>query len=348
MKSFLKVKSVGSGMVRLLDDFCAVKKLKSPLRRHYGIDERMTFGSWLAKLKYVDRQYKQEGLGLEIGAMIDPSYIGISGYISNSCTTLSDIFANSLKYNKIWYNYMPRSVLFSDQEVCVSWGKPAYVQAGLFVHETAISEELQVAIFYTRLQQIVDDRSVKFSRIQMAIPMPQDIKKYEDFFGCPIEFDQAETQFYLHARDLDLNIKRADPVLYEILKTQADAILSTMSQDDSMLEMINQHILASIHQTNAHVDYVASRMDISPRALQNYLKEKNSSFNALLSEIRLNLARQYLSDPKLSILDVSFLLAYKEQSSFNRAFKKWTGSTPTQWREDQQLAESVEVFSVSR
>lgn len=337
MKSFLKVKSVGSGMLRLLDDFCKQKQLKSPLRRHYGIDERMTFGSWLARLRYVDRQYKTEGLGLEIGAMIDPSYIGISGYISNSCQTLSDIFDNSLKYNKIWYNYMPRSVMFCDAEVCVSWGKPAYVQAGLFVHETAISEELQVAIFYTRLQQIVGDRDVKFSRIYMAIPTPHSTQKYEDFFGCPIVFDQDQTQFFLNAELLNLKIQQTDPVLFEILKKQADEILSTMSQDDSMLEMINQNILASIHHNNAHVDYVASRMDISPRALQNYLKEKNSSFNALLSEIRLNLAQQYLRDPKLSLLDVSFLLAYKEQSSFNRAFKKWTGYTPTQWREYHQL-----------
>ena len=336
MKSFLKVKSVGSGMTRLLDDFCKKNQIISPIKRDYAIDERITFGSWLEKLKCVDHQYKQEGLGLDIATLIDPSYIGISAYITNSVSKLEDILVQSFKYNKIWYNYMPKSVSFTGDDVFVSWGKPAYLQAGLYVQETAISEELQVAIFFTRLQQISANQQIRFKRIEIAIPRPLDVKKYQNFFDCPIEFDTEQTTIYVSKSFLNVKVKGSDPALLQLLKKQADDILSAMDAmdaEDTFVETVNQNILLAIQHNNAHVDYVAQNMNISARVLQNGLRERNLCFQSLLSKIRFHLAKHYLNDTQLRLLDVSFLLAYDEQSSFNRAFKKWTGISPSQWRD---------------
>ncbi|TCM69096.1 AraC-like DNA-binding protein [Acinetobacter calcoaceticus] len=333
MKSFLSLKSVGSGMTRLLDDFCEINLLNSPVKQQYGINERITFGRWLEKLGFVNQQYKKEGLGLDIGAIINPSYIGIAAYISNSFSNLGDIIAHSFKYNKIWYNYMPPTVVYSEKEAYVSWGRPAYFQAGLYIQETAISEELQVAIFYTRLKQISDDQEIRFSRIKLAIPRPKNVALYQQFFQCPIEFDHRYTKIYIDLALLERKVKKPDPVLLEILKKQADETLRSLSSEDSFVETVNQNILLSIQHHNATVDYVAQKMNISTRVLQNYLKFQNLSFQNMLTQIRIQLAQQYLKDSKLSILEVSFLLAYHEQTSFNRAFKKWTGSSPSRWRE---------------
>ncbi|TCM69085.1 AraC-type transcriptional regulator [Acinetobacter calcoaceticus] len=324
-------------MTRLLDDFCKKHQLESPFTRSYGIDERITFESWLENLRRVDSQYQQNGLGLDIGAMIDPSYIGISAYITNSVSKIGDILTQSFKYNKIWYNYMPKTVNSEDDEISVSWGKPAYLQVGLYVRETAISEELQIAIFYTRLKQISDNHQLRFNRIEMAIPCPQDEHKYLDFFDCPIIFDTEQTKIYAAKSILDIKVKDPDPVLLQLLKKQADDILLAMGVEDSFVETVNQNILVAIQHNKAHVDYVAQNMNISARVLQNNLRDRQLCFQDLLSKMRFYLSQYYLSDPQLSLLDVSFLLAYDEQSSFNRAFKKWTGISPSQWREQHEI-----------
>lgn len=332
MKTFLKVKTVGSGMTRLLNDFCILHDLESPVSREYAIDEQITFGKWLKKLKYLDRQYRKESIGLEIGALINPTHIGISAYLANSCTKLSDFLELSAKYTKLWYNYMPKKISFNEKQFIVSWDKPAYLEAGLYTRETAISEEIQVSIFYHRLKQLVGDYSQIIDSIELATPRPSQTDIYEKMFNCPVKFDTEQTRIFLPREILDIPIAHSDPFLFQILCKEADRILAEMPKEDSFAEIVNNTIIRALQDNHAHIEYVARSLNISARVLQKNLKEKDLSFQEMLNEIRFNLAIKFLQDENLSIADISFLLAYRDQTSFNRAFKNWTGMAPSQWR----------------
>lgn len=343
MKTFLKIKSVGSGMTRLLDDFCKAHHLKSPVSREYSFDEYISFEKWLKKLNKVDKQYKKEELGLEIGAMVDTIHIGITAYIVNSCETLSDVLILSSKYNKIWYNYMPKHVEFNNNNCIVSWDKPAYLSAGLFVRETAISETLQVSIFYQRLKKIINDTGFSLNHIELAIPEPDNTEVYEDFFKCPVFFNTSQTKIIFPKYALDMPLRQSDPILCSILKKQAERILSEMPKDDSFIEIVSQSILKAVNNNHAQIEYVAKQMNMSSRVLQKNLKERGMVFKDLLNDIRFNLAKQYLQDRNLSVSDIAFLLAYGEQTSFNRAFKNWTGMSPLQWRNQFGKVRKIEL-----
>ena len=332
MKSFLQTKSVGSGMILLLDDFCKAHGLTSPAHNKYHCNEHVSFGNWLKKIKYIDKQYNKEGLGLDIGAMIQPAYIGIAAYISNSSETIEDYLARSRKYKKIWYNHMPNTINYLETEISLSWTKPAYYQAGLLKKESAVSEEMQVAIFFTRLQQLTNNSEITFSHINIAIPKPKNIEKYEKFFKCAINFDCEQTALFLSKQALSTPIIFKDVTLLEILEKQADHILMQMSQEDIFLETVNQKILQGINTQNTSIKYVAEQMNMSTRTLQNHLKEHKVCFQKLLISVRYNLAEQLLQDLELSLGDIAFLLAYDEQTSFNKAFKTWSGLNPSQWR----------------
>ena len=71
---------------------------------------------------------------------------------------------------------------------------------------------------------------------------------------------------------------------------------------------------------------------MSGRTLQRRLKEEGTSFGELLDWLRRGMAQAYLADDQISISEVSYLLGFSEQSAFQRAFKRWTGSTPVQFR----------------
>ena len=71
---------------------------------------------------------------------------------------------------------------------------------------------------------------------------------------------------------------------------------------------------------------------MSERTLQRRLKDEGVTFAALVDEVRPDLARMYLADPKLAIFEVAFLLGYSEPSAFNRAFRRWTGTSPSDFR----------------
>jgi AraC-like DNA-binding protein len=77
----------------------------------------------------------------------------------------------------------------------------------------------------------------------------------------------------------------------------------------------------------------ARALGTSGRSLQRHLQELGYSYNALADEVRAATARLYLEQPDVAIAEVAYLLGFADQSSFNRAFKRWTGHTPARARE---------------
>jgi len=83
---------------------------------------------------------------------------------------------------------------------------------------------------------------------------------------------------------------------------------------------------------NPAAETIAEHLHMSVRTLARRLAEEDTSHKALLDELRSDLARRYLSDAGLAISEVAFLLGFSEPSAFHRAFKRWTGQTPRQFR----------------
>src|SRR5690606_31476348 len=77
---------------------------------------------------------------------------------------------------------------------------------------------------------------------------------------------------------------------------------------------------------------VARVLHISVRTLQRKLEDTGTTFRKMAEEIRAQLAEEYLADSSVGIAEVAFLLGFGDQSSFNRAFRRWTGETPGRWR----------------
>jgi AraC-like DNA-binding protein len=78
---------------------------------------------------------------------------------------------------------------------------------------------------------------------------------------------------------------------------------------------------------------IAAALHVSNRTLQRKLREENTSFKELLKDTRMQLARKYLRSPGRSVVETAYLLGFSEPSTFSRAFKRWTGVAPAQYRE---------------
>ena len=83
---------------------------------------------------------------------------------------------------------------------------------------------------------------------------------------------------------------------------------------------------------------IAQSLNMSTRTMQRRLAEEGTSFSAILQQIREELADQYIKDDKLAISEVAYLLGFSDQSNFTRAFKRWHGVSPTQYRHQETLA----------
>jgi AraC-like DNA-binding protein len=124
-------------------------------------------------------------------------------------------------------------------------------------------------------------------------------------------------------------------MLSRVVEHHAEALLAARPEPhEAVIQRVRRHLVAALHETGAEatLSAVATKLHMSVRSLQRRLSDEGSTFDDVLEDTRRDLALRYLSDSKIAIAEVAYLLGYSEPSAFHRAFKRWTGKTPAQAR----------------
>lgn len=318
--------SVHGGLANLIRLFCEMNGLVTPTScAHYQSNQRMPFAVWQNILQEVNQQYQQPAVGLKIAELIQPAHLGIMAYIGLSCQTLGEALARFERYHRLAYDCNDLELNAQHSEVEISWGVAAG-KPGQLVDETAIG------LFKNITEQLISPAQLTLCRIEFVNPAPRHLAIYQEYFGCPVIFNSQRTRIIMPLGLLGLPLKRADQTLQQLLDHQAAALLNELPEHDVFDQTLQQQITEAVQQGMIDIDYVAAKMHCSSRGLQRELLKRQYTFQQRLAQVRETLAKQYLLDDSLSLIDIALLLAYSEQSAFQRAFKQWTNQTPSQWR----------------
>lgn len=112
--------------------------------------------------------------------------------------------------------------------------------------------------------------------------------------------------------------------------------LNKLEKRESFMVKVSRIILEEMQGNIPSVKMVANKLAMSERSLQYYLKREGTSYIKLLNNIRKDLAASYLKDKSVSIDEIAYFIGFSETSAFHRAFKKWTGFTPCEFREGKE------------
>ena len=111
-----------------------------------------------------------------------------------------------------------------------------------------------------------------------------------------------------------------------------DDALSELPPGDDFVQSVRRAIGESVRHGEPSLSHVARRLAIGGRTLQRRLREYGADFKGLVDDTRRRFALRHLADSEITLTEVAYLLGYSEVSAFNRAFKRWTGSTPSDHR----------------
>lgn len=159
-----------------------------------------------------------------------------------------------------------------------------------------------------------------------------DVKILEAYFGCRLQSSAKRNRLTLHRSDLDRPFVSYNEELLEILTPALDQSLDEQQHSLSITEMVKWIMKRSLTGGRPNIQAVAKELSMSERTLQRRLTDENTSFKQLLLQARHEQAREYLADPSLDIKEVAYLIGYKDQNSFYRAFRLREGVTPSNWR----------------
>jgi AraC-like DNA-binding protein len=155
---------------------------------------------------------------------------------------------------------------------------------------------------------------------------------YRDLLGCTPEFGCDFNGIGLPASRLDAPLPARNPELCRLHELLARRQLSALKGAANVRQRVAAVLQRLLAEGMADKDKVASLLGLSPRTLQQRLAEENTSFAALLDEARHQLALQYIAEPDLNLGEIANLLHFSDSSAFYRAFKRWTGKVPGDYR----------------
>ena len=273
--------------------------------------------------KFSSEALNNATLGFEFGKTFEADRWGILSYIASTSLYLFDAMEAQYRFQSLSGN-MGAPIQISHGMVTTLQWVPAY-NCSHHLPEQIITGLISLARSLTN-QESFAPSAVFFTHKPLA-----DVQFYEDFFKCPVKFNEQYNGIVMDNFELQVPIRKSDAELNKVLYQHAQTML-THQTFSSPMEVIKDYVVKTLPDHVPDIEEVAQYLDLSVRSTQRKLQDYGTSFSQVLDAIRKEMALTYLRQTHNSVLYVSERLGFSEQSAFQRAFKRWTGTTPRRYR----------------
>ncbi|HVL01289.1 MAG TPA: AraC family transcriptional regulator, partial [Dongiaceae bacterium] len=325
-----------------------LQSLLPPLAQHYGLDQDallqragLSTQDWQnpeallplfqagALFLEILRQSGDHGLGLVMGSLVQPRSYQVLGYAMMSSANLGEAIDRLIRYEKLVGKLGSTELLREDGECRLRWHCPFSGDWTRYLKEAAIAGWVTFArsLLAGEGTQVIAPARVCFDHAALIPP-----ERYEAVFHCPVTMNAGWCGVEFSAQLLALPLHSADPGLRKLMDAQASQLLQDFEQTANLVNEVRACIAQALPNGEPSLDTVAARLQLTARALQHRLKQNGVAFKELVDSVRRALVLHYLRDPATSLQDITFLLGFSEQSAFSRAFRRWQGCSPQQYR----------------
>ena len=278
-------------------------------------------------LEAVERAAEDPFLGLHVAADYRRGAYGVMEFACRSAPTLRGAMLRIVRFSKLMNDHV--EVTFDEKDGV------AIIEQRLAASPLCLGRHANEFFVATLLDQarLLSGKPCVPTRVWFAHPRPQKVDELVTAIGTSnLEFQREANGFAWPSEVLDHAILTADPALLDVLEKHASVALAQLPAAPDFMGDVRAAIRECLRHEAPTVDRIASDLRLSPRTLQRRLTEEGTSFARVYESVREELARVYVADPDKPLAEIASLLRYAEVSAFLRAFKRWTGQTPRQFR----------------
>lgn len=189
-------------------------------------------------------------------------------------------------------------------------------------------------LFLVSLARMGTHEHIRPSRVTMKT-LPPRLAEYEQFAGAPIRRGDGHSVVFRRT-DATTPFLSSNDAMWEVFEPELRRRLAELDVSATTAERVRATLLEGLPGGSLSMEGVARRLALSKRTLQRRLEGEGTSYQYVLRETRLELARHYLQRTRVPLGEISFLLGFDESNSFFRAFSDWTGKTPEAVRREAQ------------
>jgi AraC-like DNA-binding protein len=264
-------------------------------------------------------------IGLQAGSAGEPCDLDVLEYAARSCPTLGDALSCIARY----YRLMHGSAEFSLIEHGARTIYRYRITDGVYQPPAANDFVLGSTMAFIRRNA---ESSVNAAEVHFAHPEPAYVDLYPQYFHCPVYFGSTANEIVFDTATLNTPMARSDPKVSEACEQHARQLLGRLPAVEGMAGRVRRIIIEHLRGGEVTMEVVASRVAMSTPTLRRRLDHEGTTFSDIVNEVRQELAERYLQEPSMTVGEVAFLLGFSSESAFHRAFRRWAGMGPSEFR----------------
>ena len=275
--------------------------------------------------EYCSTLFDDPLFGLHIAAVQDPE---VFGCVTALCRAAPTFRAGV----RCLIDYLP-VVHAPDCEVLLIEGRDTAELTWLVNTDIGVNDQAnyQAALLNVKLLQAMGGPAFRPSRVSVsAATRPADMPELERVLGCKVTPRSPRNAVVFPVHALDQPVPGANRLLFRLLGGYLEKVKAAQSQ--SVIDRVESYIRGSLASGTCTIERCAAKLGVSVRTLQAKLAAQGARFSELVERQREVIAKAHLAERRLSLDEIAERLGYGEQTSFGRAFKRWTGMTPQQFR----------------
>jgi AraC-like DNA-binding protein len=290
-------------------------------------EDRIPYAAYVGLIERAAVLLGDPGYGLKLGASRDVRDNGLLGYMALNSPTLRDALANIERYVRVT-NEGIDAVFEPDRQ---GWFGLRFRETDASLRGLRHNSEQAAAQIVRGARELTRKRAAPV-RVEFMHGRPNARIDYEGTLGCPIKF-RAEWDGVVYAEEtLRLPVIGADNKLLRVLEGACRKIVGPAPRKLDLVHTVREYVVQRLAKGAAPFDDVARHVHMSSKTLERRLSELGTGYRELVDGIRFDLAKHYLADTDLRLQQIAYLLGYSEPAPLTRAFKRWTDSTPMQFR----------------
>lgn len=265
--------------------------------------------------------------GFVAGEQVQPVVLHGLGFSWLASDTLRDALTRLVRYSRLISSAANMHLQDGDDSLDLVILPPTGVEDVTFASQDAGLSG------FLRMCRLTAGDDIDPVHVSLRRPRPDCDSRLQAYFRAPLEYDADANVLSFSKQQVDTPLTNSNPELARINDKAVVDYLARFDRD-SLTMQVRSRIIERLHDGTPNQEAIARSLNVSLRSLQRKLNNEATNFKTLLESTRRELALLYIRETHRSLGEITYLLGFSEPSNFTRAFKRWTGVSPIEYREN--------------